>query len=75
MGVDAVIGDDKSWGLGFVIEPDGFGMGGIGGSLGWASTADNYAFGFVTGSMGSHERAVDLDNAVRRCIGLPPVEA
>ena len=57
-GVDAVMGGSRRcWGLGFGVEDDGFGMGGTGGSVGWACTSAPYAYGFVTGSMGSHDRS------------------
>jgi Beta-lactamase len=73
-GVDAVLGDDNAWGLGFSVDADGFGMGGLGGSYGGASTVGNYAFGFVTGTMGSHARGTEVENAVRACIGLAPLD-
>lgn len=73
-GVDRVMGGaERAWGLGFSVEDGGFGMGGTGGSLGWASTQGGYAFGFVTGSMGDHARAEAVENAVRECLGLPPL--
>lgn len=71
-GVDLVLGDDLEWGLGFALDVDGFGMGGVGGSFGWWSEAGQYAIGFVTGHIGDHDRGDLLENAVRACIGLPP---
>ena len=50
---------------------DGFGMGGLGGSYGGASTRGGYAIAFVTGTMGTHERVETLENALRGCLGLP----
>ena len=73
-GVDRVFGFDNAWGLGFAVDPDGYGMGGLGGSVGWASTAGGYAYAFVTGSMGSHDRSDTVENALRSCLGLPPLE-
>lgn len=73
-GLDLVMGGENAWGLGFSVDTDGFGMGGLGGSIGWASTRGRYAFGFVTGSAGSHERGDMLENTLRACIGLPPLE-
>jgi CubicO group peptidase (beta-lactamase class C family) len=70
-GRDAVFGVDNVWGLGFGIDEDGFGMGGLGGSWGGASKVGGYAFGFVTAMMGDHDRVTRLDNALRGCIGLP----
>jgi hypothetical protein len=73
-GVDRVMGGpERAWGLGFGVDEDGFGIGGTGGSVGWASVEGRYAFGFVTGSLGDHERADRLENAVRSCIGLAPI--
>jgi CubicO group peptidase (beta-lactamase class C family) len=56
-GVDALLGEERSWGLGFALDVDGFGMGGIGGSLGWADPEHGLAFGFVTTQLGTHDRA------------------
>ncbi len=69
-GPDAVTGTDVRWGLGVGIEPDGWGMGGIGGSVGWWSVEGGYAFAFVTAELADHERATRLENAVRSCLGL-----
>jgi CubicO group peptidase (beta-lactamase class C family) len=72
-GMDAVMGADTAWGLGLAIDSDGFGMGGTGGSIGWASLAGGYAYGFVTGTAGTHERSDLVENALRGCLGLPPL--
>ncbi len=66
---DLVLGDQKAWGLGVVVDDEGFGMGGTGGSVGW-TTRDGYAIGFVTGALGDHSRADAVENAVRECLGL-----
>jgi len=73
-GMDAVIGQDTAWGLGFGVGTDGFGMGGSGGSYAGASTLGGYAFAFVTARMGSHARATAVENAFRGCIGVPPLD-
>jgi CubicO group peptidase (beta-lactamase class C family) len=73
-GMDAVMGAENAWGLGVAVDADGFGMGGTGGSLGWASLAGGYAYGFVTGTAGTHERCDLVENALRGCLGLPPLE-
>jgi CubicO group peptidase (beta-lactamase class C family) len=71
-GVDRVMGgEERSWGLGFGVDEDGFGMGGTGGSIGWACTSGGYAYGFVTGSIGGHDRSDQVENALRSCLGLP----
>jgi CubicO group peptidase (beta-lactamase class C family) len=73
-GVDRVMGGEpRSWGLGFAVDDDGWGMGGTGGSVGWACTSGGYAYGFVTGSMGSHDRSDAVENALRSVIGVPPL--
>ncbi|MDF2145009.1 serine hydrolase [Knoellia sp. p5-6-4] len=73
-GVDRVMGGEpRSWGLGFAVDDDGWGMGGTGGSVGWACTRGAYAYGFVTGSMGSHDRSDAVENALRSVIGVPPL--
>lgn len=73
-GIDKVMGGpERAWGLGFGVDGEGFGMGGSGGSLGWACTSGRYAYGFVTGTMGGHDRSDSVENAFRAVIGLPPV--
>jgi CubicO group peptidase (beta-lactamase class C family) len=72
-GVDAVTGSYARWGLGVAIEPDGWGMGGLGGSLGWWSREGEYALGFVTAHLVDHDRATPIENAVRSCLGLAPL--
>ncbi|MGH3330422.1 MAG: serine hydrolase domain-containing protein [Nocardioidaceae bacterium] len=72
-GPDRVIGSDCAWGLGFGVDPDGYGMGGVGGSFGWWSEAGRYAVGFVTGHIGDYDRGERLEDAVRTVLGLPPV--
>jgi hypothetical protein len=72
-GVDRVLGEESRWGLGVGIDDDGYGMGGLGGSVAWCSTEGEYVLGFVTGRIADHERASRIDNAVRGCLGLPPL--
>jgi CubicO group peptidase (beta-lactamase class C family) len=69
-GIDQVFGEHNAFGLGFGVDADGFGMGGLGGSYGGASR-EGYAIAFVTGSMGSHDRAINVENALRTCLDLP----
>jgi CubicO group peptidase (beta-lactamase class C family) len=71
-GIDLVFGSEKSWGLGFSVDPNGFGMGGLGGSYAGVNMAGGYIIAFVTGTMGTHERVEQLDDLVRDCLGLPP---
>jgi CubicO group peptidase (beta-lactamase class C family) len=73
-GVDAVFGEETAWGLGFGVDEENYGMGGWGGSYAGACTSGGYAFGFVTATMGSHDRATVVEDAFRACLGLPPLE-
>jgi CubicO group peptidase (beta-lactamase class C family) len=68
-GIDQVFGEPGAFGLGFGIDENGFGMGGLGGSYGGASR-DGYAIAFVTGSMGNFARVSSVENALRSCLGL-----
>jgi CubicO group peptidase (beta-lactamase class C family) len=70
-GTDLVFGHENAWGLGFAVDGADYGMGGLGGS--YAGTADGYAIGFVTGTMGDHDRVDRVENAYRACVGLPPL--
>jgi CubicO group peptidase (beta-lactamase class C family) len=72
-GRDQVFGEDNTWGLGFGIDADGYGMGGLGGSYGGTSTAGGYTVGFLTGTVGSFDRADALENTLRGCLGVPPL--
>ncbi len=74
-GTDQVFGDDNAWGLGFGIDDEGFGMGGLGGSYGATSTRGGYSLGFVTGSVGTHQRVTSLENSLRTCLALEPLDA
>jgi CubicO group peptidase (beta-lactamase class C family) len=70
---ELVIGGEQAWGLGVGLDPDGYGMGGFGGSFGWWSEAGQYAAAFLTGHVGTHDRGDRLEGAVRDVLGLPPV--
>ena len=72
-GDDAVTGSHTAWGLGVAVEADGWGMGGLGGSLGWWSEQGRYAFGFVTAYLDEHDRSAHVENAARRALQLPPL--
>ncbi len=71
---ELVIGVERAWGLGVVVEPDGYGMGGVGGSFGWWSEDGQYAIAFLTGHIGGHDRGERVENAVRTALGLPPLQ-
>jgi CubicO group peptidase (beta-lactamase class C family) len=72
-GTDRVLDRQAAWGLGVGIDDDGYGMGGVGGSVAWCSTEGAYVLGFVTGWIADHDRMTRIDNAVRGCLGLPPL--
>ena len=71
-GHDQVLGQDASWGLGFGVDGDGFGMGGLGGSYGWWSESGGYAFAFLTGHLGDPDRGDRVEGVLRRVLGLSP---
>jgi hypothetical protein len=73
--VDRVFGEKNAWGLGFGVDDSGWGMGGLGGNYGGFCPGGGYSVGFVTGSVGSFDRVDALENALRDCIGLPPLPA
>ena len=70
---DRFVGDVREWGLGVVLDEDGYGMGGLGGSFGWWSRAGGYAISFLTGHVADHARGDRLESAVRDVLGLPPL--
>ena len=63
---DLVLDREVAWGLGVQIDLDegGFGMGGMGGNLGWWGD-EGYAIGYVTRRLGGHDRVEAVDDAVR----------
>ena len=62
---DLLLEEEVTWGLGVWVDHDGFGMGGLGGSLGMADPAIGIAQAYVTRHMAGHERAEAMDEAVR----------
>jgi CubicO group peptidase (beta-lactamase class C family) len=74
-GPDRVFGHENAWGLGFGIDDGSYGMGGLGGNYGGTCTEGGYTIGFVTGSIGNFDRADALENALRSCLGLPPLSS
>ncbi|AGL13683.1 serine hydrolase [Actinoplanes sp. N902-109] len=64
-GFDHFIGRETTWGLGVQLEPDGtWGMGGLGGSAGWADPARGHAIGYVTRRLGDFARVDAIDAAI-----------
>jgi CubicO group peptidase (beta-lactamase class C family) len=72
VGLDLLLGDERSWGLGLTArEPDGsFGMGGIGGFTGSGRRRDGLAvgYGYVTRVLGTHDRADACEDALDACL-------
>lgn len=72
-GDDVVTGGPAAWGLGVGVDPDGVGMGGVGGSFGWWSRAGGYVVAWLTGHLGDGSAGDRLEGVVREALGLPPV--
>ena len=68
-GPDRLLGEDVSWGLGVGFDEGGWGMGGIGGSLGWADPARGLALAYATTRIGDYDRALAFEQAVVAAIG------
>jgi CubicO group peptidase (beta-lactamase class C family) len=69
-GVDMYLEDAVNWGLGFMVDVDGFGMGGLGGALGWGDPDKRLGFAYVTNRMADHDRAMAVYEAVAAAPGL-----
>jgi CubicO group peptidase (beta-lactamase class C family) len=72
-GEDVLLGEAVRWGLGFRVDADGFGMGGIGGSLAWGNRAHRFGFAYVTHRLDTHERALRVFAAAARVAGFDPL--
>jgi CubicO group peptidase (beta-lactamase class C family) len=70
--VDAVFGEEITWGLGVWVDHDGYGMGGLGGSLAMADPQLGLAEAFVTRTMGEHDRSELMDAALRAALSATP---
>lgn len=70
-GYDHFLMEPARWGLGVQLDVDGFGHGGLGGSLGWADAKTGVGFGYVTHRMGNHDRAIAVWTAVCERFGIP----
>lgn len=66
--VDPLLTDQVTWGFGVWVDEDGYGMGGLGGSLAMTDPDLNLAYGYVTRQMGTHERSEAMDAAVRAAL-------
>ncbi|HEY1521125.1 MAG TPA: serine hydrolase domain-containing protein [Solirubrobacteraceae bacterium] len=67
-GPDLVFEDELTWGLGVWVEPDGYGMGGLGGSVGMADPELGLAEAYVTRLMRDHDRSDAMDAAIRSAL-------
>jgi CubicO group peptidase (beta-lactamase class C family) len=65
---DFLLGDRRTWGLGVWVDFDGFGMGGLGGSIGMADPAISVAQAYVTRKLADHDRATAMDAALRAAL-------
>jgi CubicO group peptidase (beta-lactamase class C family) len=63
-GPDRWLGEEATWGFGVGLYEGGWGMGGIGGSIGWADPARGLAWAYVTTRMGDFERALAVERAL-----------
>ena len=66
---DVLLGEERTWGLGVWVDSDGFGMGGMGGSLGMADPSLGLAQAYVTRHLAGHDRADCMDAALRSALG------
>ena len=73
-GIDEVVGEYLSWGLGLQVDDDGFGMGGVGGAFGGASRTGGYGIGFLPAHMGDYDRVDQVEGVLRECLGVSPLE-
>lgn len=74
-GEDALLRRPVSWGLGVQVDTDGFGLGGLGGALGWGNREARFGFGYVTNRMTTHVRALSVYEAAAWAAGIEPVTA
>ena len=68
---DVLLGHVITWGLGVWVDHDGFGMGGLGGSLAMADPQLGLAQAYVTRRLAGHERAEAMDASVRSVVAVP----
>ena len=69
-GEDVLLQRPVNWGLGFQVTADGFGMGGLGGALGWGNREHRFGFGYVTHRMAHHDRAMAVFRALADILGF-----
>ena len=70
VGPDRLLERDVTWTLAGQLDDDGyFGMGGVGGSAGYAHLGRRLAFAYVTRQLAEHDRADAVAEAVEACLG------
>lgn len=68
-GPDLLLERDVRWSLGMQVDDDtSWGMGGIGGNLGYADPVRGYALGYVTRHLAGFERVDTLIEALHSCL-------
>jgi CubicO group peptidase (beta-lactamase class C family) len=60
-GPDRLLGQHTTWGLGVGFQDAGWGMGGIGGSVGWALPSRSLAWAYTTTRIGNYDRALAFE--------------
>lgn len=70
VGQDIFLRRHVRWGLGFQLDEDGFGHGGLGGALGWGNRDLRFGFGYITNLMAEHDRAMAVYAAVADTLGF-----
>jgi CubicO group peptidase (beta-lactamase class C family) len=66
-GPDVLLGRTVRWTLGMQLDDDGsWGMGGVGGSIGYADPARGYAFAYVTRRLANFDRVDALADTVNQ---------
>ena len=71
-GFDELLEREVSWGLGPQVEPDGsFGMGGLGGFVGYGARRRDlrFGYGYVTRRLGGHDRSEACELAFEEALG------
>ena len=66
-GLDVFLERHVDWGLGFQIEEQYFGHGGLGGSSGYAARELDIALAYVTNKMAGHDRAEAVCELAENC--------
>lgn len=68
-GPDLLLGEQVTWTLGMQLDDDGsWGMGGIGGSVGYADPSRGYALSYVTRELGDFARVDAIIEVLHDCL-------